>query len=48
VTITGHAPQFIRNAIALDAAFNRITELARQTNTPTDILQLQEIHTLLF
>ncbi|MGV2338006.1 MAG UNVERIFIED_CONTAM: Fic family protein [Planctomycetaceae bacterium] len=47
VTITGHAPQFIRDAIALDAALNRITDLARQKEPTTDILQLQEIHTLL-
>lgn len=47
VTITGHAPQFIRDAVALDAALSRITELARRKDAPTDLLQLSEIHSLL-
>ena len=47
VTITGHDPAFVRDAIALDHALNRITDLARERDTPTNIEQLHEIHSLL-
>lgn len=47
VTITGHDPAFVRDAIALDRALNRITELSRDRNNPTDIEQLNEVHSLL-
>lgn len=46
-TITGHDPAYVRDAIALDKALMRITELARNGSLPTDIQQLHEIHGLL-
>jgi Fic family protein len=47
VTVTGHDPAFTRDAIALDRALTRISELARERSTPTDIRQLNEVHALL-
>ena len=47
ITITGHDPAFAKDAIALDKALTRITELARDTRHPTDIQQLHEVHALL-
>lgn len=47
ITITGHDPAYIRDAVALDNALLRITELARLKDTPTNISQLHEVHTLL-
>ena len=46
ITITGHAPEFLQDAIALDKALSRITELARE-DVATNISQLQEVHGLL-
>lgn len=47
VTITGHDPAFIRDAIALDKALTRLVEIARDRETPTDLLQLHELHGLI-
>ncbi len=47
ITITGHDPAYTKDAMALDRALTRITELARDTKHPTDIQQLHEIHSLL-
>lgn len=47
ITITGHDPAFAKDAMALDRALTRITELARDTRHPTDIPQLHEVHRLL-
>jgi Fic family protein len=47
VTITGHDQAYTKDAIALDKALNRITELARNRVNPSDIEQLHEIHALL-
>lgn len=47
ITISGHDPAFAKDAIALDKALTRITELARDTSIPTNIQQLHEIHALL-
>jgi len=47
VTITGHDPAFQRDAIALDHALARITDLSRDRDNPTNIEQLQEVHSLL-
>lgn len=47
ITITGHDPAYAKDAIALDRALNRITELARDHGTATDITQLHEVHGLL-
>jgi Fic family protein len=47
ITITGHDPAFARDAMALDQALTRITELARDAQHPTDIRQLHEVHALL-
>jgi Fic family protein len=47
ITITGHDPAYAKDAMALDRALTRITELARETKYPTDISQLHEVHALL-
>lgn len=47
VTISGHDPAFIKDAIALDKALSKIAEFARQKEQVTDIPQLQETHHLL-
>jgi Fic family protein len=47
ITITGHDPAYAKDAVALDRALSRITELARSRETPTDIPQLHEVHALL-
>jgi len=47
ITITGHDPAFAKDAMALDKALTRITELARDKTHPTNIHQLHEIHALL-
>ncbi|MFM7848619.1 MAG: Fic family protein [Rubrivivax sp.] len=47
ITITGHDPAYAKDAMALDRALTRITEIARDTKHPTDIVQLHEIHGLL-
>lgn len=47
ITITGHDPAYVRDAIALDKALSRVVEIARDQQTPTDIDQLKEVHALL-
>lgn len=47
ITITGHDPAFVKDAVALDRALNRITQLARDRDVATDIEQLHEVHGLL-
>ncbi len=47
VTISGHDPAFVRDAVALDLALVRITDLARNSSVCTDISQLTETHRLL-
>lgn len=47
ITITGHDPAYIKDAIALDKALTRITELAKNRKKQTDILEIHEIHSLL-
>ncbi|MES2175444.1 MAG: Fic family protein [Pseudomonadota bacterium] len=47
ITITGHDPAYIRDAVALDRALTRVVEIARDYDTPTNIAQLNEIHALL-
>lgn len=47
ITITGHDPAYAKDAIALDRALNRITDLARSRETATNISQLHEVHALL-
>ncbi len=46
VTLTGHDPGYARDAIALDRALTRLTEMARVPE-PTDIKQLKELHELI-
>ena len=46
ITITGHDPAFTKDAMALDRALTRITEIARDTTYPTNIQQLHEVHAL--
>jgi len=46
ITITGHDPAYIRDAISLDNALLRLVELAKETNNPVDIRQLTELHAL--
>ena len=47
ITLTGHDPAYAKDAIALDRALNRITELAQERQNPTSIAQLHDIHALL-
>lgn len=47
ITITGHDPGFVRDAISLDRALTRTAELARDHSIPTNIAQLHEIHELI-
>ena len=47
ITITGHDPAFAKDAMALDKALTRITELAKDSKNPTNISQLHEVHALL-
>ncbi len=47
VTITGHDPAYVRDARSLDLALNRMVEMARTVDEPTDIEQLKEIHSLI-
>ncbi|WP_211906156.1 Fic family protein [Ralstonia nicotianae] len=47
ITITGHDPAFTKDAIALDKALTRLTELARSKDQPTDLAQLHELHALI-
>jgi Fic family protein len=46
ITITGHAPGYTRDAISLDKALQRLTDLAG-IRSPTNIEQLREIHGLI-
>ncbi len=47
ITITGHDPGYIRDARALDEALQRMTEMARENKSPTNIEQLLELHSLI-
>lgn len=47
ITITGHDPAYAKDAMALDHALTRITELAQDTKHATDISQIHEVHALL-
>lgn len=46
ITITGHDPHFVRDAIALDRALLRLAEMGKD-RSPTDINQIKEIHSLI-
>jgi len=46
ITITGHDPGYIRDAISLDKALQKLIDLA-QEHTSTNIQQLKEIHELI-
>lgn len=46
ITITGHDPAFVRDAIALDTALIKLVEIARRKQA-TDIAQVQELHGLI-
>jgi Fic family protein len=46
MTLTGHDPGYVRDAIALDKALIRLTEMAREDH-PTDIPQIKELHELI-
>jgi Fic family protein len=47
ITVTGHDPAYTKDAIALDRALTRITEIARDHSAATNISQLHEVHGLL-
>lgn len=47
ITITGHDPAYVRDALALDKALQRLSEMAREVQQPTDIEQLLELHGLI-
>lgn len=46
ITITGHDPGFVRDAIALDRALQRLADMGKD-HSPTDIKQIKEIHGLI-
>jgi len=46
ITITGHDPRYVRDAVALDKAHQRLAELAKDSS-PTGLKQLKEIHELI-
>ena len=46
VTVTGHDPGYVRDAVDLDNALQSLTSLARK-NVPVDIEQIKEIHALI-
>ena len=47
ITITGHDPAYVRDAVALDKALTRVSELARLGTSATNIEQLRSIHELI-
>lgn len=47
VTLTDHDPAYIRDAIALHAAFVRIEEMAQNHSAVTDITAVKELHALI-
>lgn len=47
ITVTGHDPAYTKDAIALDRALTRITEIARDREASTNIAQVHEVHALL-
>jgi len=47
ITITGHDPAYVRDAIALDKALIRLTVLAKDRDYTTNVDQMHEIHSLL-
>jgi Fic family protein len=47
ITVTGHDPAYVRDAIALDRALARVVDLAQPNSPATDQGQLLEIHGLL-
>jgi len=46
-TMTGHDPAYVRDALALDQALQRLSDMAREVKNPTDIEQLLELHGLI-
>jgi Fic family protein len=46
VTVTGHDPGYVRDAVDLDNALQSLASLARK-NVPVNIEQVKEIHTLI-
>jgi len=46
ITVTGHDPGYVRDAVDLDKALQRLTSLARD-NVPINIEQVKEIHSLI-
>ncbi|MCD9126881.1 Fic family protein [Luteimonas fraxinea] len=47
VTLTGHDPAYLRDAVALDSALNRAIDIARSRESALDIDSTLEIHGLL-
>ena len=47
ITITGHDPAYIKDALTLDRALQRVAELARTGSSATTIDELLEVHGLI-
>ena len=47
VTITGHDPAYVRDAIALEKALEKLVEMARTNQNPTGIEQLHGLHLII-
>lgn len=44
VTLTGHDPAYVRDALALSSALEAVNQLATSRDRPTDIAQLRQVH----
>lgn len=47
VTIAGHDPAYVRDALALDRALQHLVEITREKNSSTDLNDLKELHGLI-
>lgn len=47
MTITGHDPAYVKNAISLEKALVRLAEIAKSKDLATDHTQLRELHQLM-
>jgi Fic family protein len=46
VTLTGHDPAFVRDAVSLDKALARLAEMAKK-HVPTDLTEIKELHEII-
>jgi Fic family protein len=46
VTLTGHDPAYVRDAVSLDNALSRLAEMAKR-QVPTDLTEIKELHEII-